>query len=231
MRAYLALAATMMVMHVVAVIALALFVLSFGKARPFCRDVLMLHTSRLCLWLGGLRLSVSGPRPSPHEQIVYVFNHTSSLDLFIACALDLRSRFFMKRSFALLPAFGIFGVVVGVFFTPPQSDQAARVRCFSGAADALKHSKESVFLSPEGTRVTTGAVGPFNRGAFHLAISLQAPIVPLRIRIDAGADPGRGYVARAGEIAVTFGERFDTTGLGVDDVDDLRARVRAHYHA
>jgi 1-acyl-sn-glycerol-3-phosphate acyltransferase len=56
----------------------------------------------------------------------------------------------------------------------------------------LERTGESVYLSPEGERVTGGRVGHFNKGAFHLATDLHAPIVPLFLRIPRAMDPGKG---------------------------------------
>lgn len=36
-------------------------------------------------------------------------------------------------------------------------------------------------IFPEGTRTPTGAVGPFKRGAFKIALDLELPVVPLSI--------------------------------------------------
>ena len=70
---------------------------------------------------------------------------------------------------------------MGTFFTVPQSDPAERARIFARADRVLRRTGESVYLSPEGERVTTGTVGHFNKGAFHLATDLHAPIVPMFI--------------------------------------------------
>ena len=50
-------------------------------------------------------------------------------------------------------------------------------------AGILRRTGQSVFLSPEGTRVRTGEIGPFNKGAFHLAGDLGAPLLPLYIAV------------------------------------------------
>jgi putative phosphoserine phosphatase/1-acylglycerol-3-phosphate O-acyltransferase len=50
--------------------------------------------------------------------------------------------------------------------------------------------------------VTTGEIGAFNKGAFHLATALQAPIVPLYFSTSRSSDPGKGLLVGAGTVFV-----------------------------
>jgi len=108
----------------------------------------------------------------------------------------------------------------------PQDRPAERVRIFQRADRTLRRTGESVYLSPEGGRITTGEIGPFNRGAFHLATSLRVPIVPFYIQIPRDCDPGLGYDARPGVVTVHGMPAIDTSGWTLDQVDRNRDRVR-----
>jgi 1-acyl-sn-glycerol-3-phosphate acyltransferase len=90
----------------------------------------------------------------------------------------------------------------------------------------LRRTGESVYLSPEGERVVTGKIGHFNKGAFHLATALHAPIVPMYIRIPREIDPGTGLAARAGSVDVFIGEAVETISWRVEDVESNRDRMR-----
>ena len=52
---------------------------------------------------------------------------------------------------------------------------------FDDAAAHMRREKQSVFIFPEGTRsyATKPDLLPFKKGAFHLAIQAQVPIVPI----------------------------------------------------
>ena len=90
-----------------------------------------------------------------------------------------------------------------------------------------------MYLSPEGGRVTTREIGSFNKGAFHLAMSLQAPIVPFYIRIPAEVDPRLGFDARPGIVDVFFLPAIETREWTMAELPDnitsvRRVMTRAH---
>jgi 1-acyl-sn-glycerol-3-phosphate acyltransferase len=86
-----------------------------------------------------------------------------------------------------------------------------------------------VYLSPEGGRITTGEIGHFNKGAFHLATVLRAPIVPLYFRIPREIDPARGYDAKPGVVDVYVLPPIPTAAWQVADVAENKERVRALF--
>jgi 1-acyl-sn-glycerol-3-phosphate acyltransferase len=183
--------------------------------------------SRAILRLYGIRMHVHGAPPWPSVQTVYVSNHTSSLDIFILVALGMpNTRFFLSGFLRKILPLGAISAMMGTFFTVPQSDPAGRVRVFARAARILKRTRESVYLSPEGERITTGTVGHFNKGAFHLATDLHAPIVPMLIVIPPEVDPKRGLDARPGDVHVHVLPAIDTRAWVLADLLQNKAHVR-----
>ena len=183
--------------------------------------------SRGILRLYGIRIRVHGAHTLPAAQTVYVSNHTSTLDLFVLVALGLPAcRFFLSGFLRKVVPLGIISWLLGTFFTVPQNRPQERVRIFQRAERVLRRMGESVYLSPEGGRVTTGEIGHFNKGAFHLATNLRAPIVPFYIRIPAEVDPRLGFDARAGVVDVFFLPAIDTRGWTLADLHHNTAYVR-----
>jgi 1-acyl-sn-glycerol-3-phosphate acyltransferase len=183
--------------------------------------------SRTILRLYGIDLRVHGAPPWPSRQTVYVSNHTSSLDLFVLVALGLpNTRFFLSGFLRRVLPLGVISWMMGTFFTVPQSKPAERTQIFRRAGDVLSRTRESVYLSPEGERVTTGTIGHFNKGAFHLATTLRAPIVPIFIHIPSSVDPRRGLDARPGCIDVYVLPAIDTSDWRVSDLIVNKERVR-----
>jgi len=211
--------------------ATALFLIPIGLASGFRARRLYSSIARRAaiaiLGLYGVRVIVGQAQPFPSTQTIYVSNHTSTLDLFVLVALGLPNcRFFLSGFLRKLVPLGIIAWMMGTFFTVPQNRPAERRRIFARAERTLRRTRESVYLSPEGGRITTGQVGHFNKGAFHLATNLHVPIVPLFFEIPAETDPGRGYDARPGVIAVNVLPAIDTRGWRLDDLLLNTARVR-----
>ena len=183
--------------------------------------------SRGILRMYGIRMEVHGAPPWPSGQAIYVSNHTSSLDIFILVALGMpNTRFFLSGFLRKIVPLGVISSMMGTFFTVPQSNPAERARLFARAARVLKRTRESVYLSPEGGRVTTGTVGHFNKGAFHLATDLHAPIVPMFLCIPPDVDPKRGVDARPGTVHVHVLPAVDTRAWVLEDLIRNKESVR-----
>ncbi len=188
------------------------------------------HAARAVLRVWGIQLVVHQDQPFPVGQTVYISNHTSTLDLFVLVALGLpNARFFLSGFLRKLVPLGFIAWLMGTFFTVPQNRPAERVRIFQRADRALRRTRESVYLSPEGGRIVTGEIGHFNKGAFHLATSLRAPIVPLYFRIPSESDPGLGYDARPGTVHVHVKSPIDTSTWRLDEVHSNRDVVRQQF--
>lgn len=183
--------------------------------------------ARAVLAVHGVRVRVLAEMPFPRTQAVYISNHTSTLDLFILVALGLPNcRFFLSGFLRKFVPLGVIAWAMGTFFTVPQDRPEERRRIFTRAAETLRRSGESVYLSPEGGRVTTGQIGHFNKGAFHMATDLRAPIVPMYLQIPKAIDPGRGYRAGRGTITVHVLRPIDTRAWKEDEVISNTERVR-----
>ncbi len=230
LRSVLLFAASMLLMTLAGALMLAISIATLFRTRRFCQEVIAKVVGHTMLWLGGIRLVVHQEHPFPTSQKVYVANHTSTIDLFILIALGLpNTRFFMKRRFLLLPPLGLMAWLIGTFFTPPQSMPDKRIRCFQAAERTLRRTGESVFLSPEGTRVTTGQIGPFNKGTFHLATNLKAPIVPLFIEIPAEINPGKGFGVFPGTVHVHVHAPIHTESWRLEELEENKAAIRERF--
>jgi 1-acyl-sn-glycerol-3-phosphate acyltransferase len=183
--------------------------------------------ARVILRLWGVRIRVHQEQPFGREQTVYISNHTSTLDLFVLVALGLpNTRFFLSGFLRKYIPLGILAYLMGTFFTVPQNRPAERVRIFRRADRILRNTRESVYLSPEGGRIATGEIGRFNKGAFHLATSLKAPIVPMFLYVPRAIDPGLGFNARAGWVHVHVKPAIETAHWRLEDLEQNTETIR-----
>ncbi len=222
--------ATLLVMSAGSLVMLACALATgFGAAR-FYRERIGAPIGRAILRVWGIGFVVHGAPSPAHVQTVYVSNHTSTIDMFVLIALGLpNTRFFLSGYLRRILPLGLIGYLIGIFWTVPQSLPERRTEIFKRAERVLRRTGESVYLSPEGERITGGTIGPFNKGSFHLATALGAPIVPMYLFIPKSIDPGKGLEARPGTVHVHFRPPIDTRGWRVEDLPANRDRMREFY--
>ena len=221
---------TLIILSIGAVVFVVVGALTLFRARRLYNEHMARWMSRVLLRQWGVRIRVHRPYPWPTGQVVYVSNHDSSLDVFVLTGLGLPNcRFFLSGWLRKVLPVGIIATVMGTFFTVPQNYPEKRARIFTRATRALAASGESVYLSPEGTRVTTGEIGHFNKGSFHIATVLGAPIVPFYIQTAPSINPGKSYDIGAGTVHVYFMPQISTTGWKVDDLVDNTSAVRRAF--
>lgn len=229
-KVLLRIAATLVLMSVGALLMLLAAMATLFQSRRFYSEGIATPLGRLVLKLWGVGIRLHGRIPFSDEQVVYVSNHTSTIDLFALISLGLpNTRFFLSGYLRKLLPLGLIGYLIGIFWTVPQEYTERRREIFCRADAVLRRSRESVYLSPEGERVTTGKIGPFNKGAFHLATSLGVPIVPIFIAIPSTINPGRGLNAAAGVVDVYVLEAIATGDWLVEDVVANKEQVRQRF--
>jgi 1-acyl-sn-glycerol-3-phosphate acyltransferase len=84
----------------------------------------------------------------------------------------------------------------------------------------------SFLFFPEGTRSRPGALLPFKKGGFIMAIKAHAPIVPVALHGSYEAMTRGSALIHPVTISVRIGEPIETAGLTLDDRDALIERVR-----
>ncbi len=205
-------------------------IVTLFQTRRFCSEVIAKKMAELALWLCNVRIVEHRQQPLPTCQTVYLSNHTATLDIFVITALGLpRARYFLSGFLRKILPFGLIGYLIGVFWTVPYKYPEKRRAIFQHADRILRQTGDSVYLSPEGGRIYTGEIGHFNRGAFHLATSLRADIVPIYVHIPEAADAGMNLVSGCGIVDVYFLPTISANDWTVEDLDKNRDRVRDIY--
>ncbi|HSN15218.1 MAG TPA: lysophospholipid acyltransferase family protein [Anaeromyxobacteraceae bacterium] len=232
LRAVAVTVACVLLMCVAAAAMLPVAIATLFRWRRGYAEVMTRWLAVAVLRVAGIERVVHRDAPWPRRQVIYTANHTSTLDPFILLSLGLPdTRYFLRGKYrAFLPMWFICALI-GAFFTPPQSRPAARVRCFQRAEQVLRRTGDSVYLSPEGTRIVDGTVGHFNKGTFHLATDLKAPIVPLFIDIAPDVNPGKGFAAMPGTVHVHVLPEISTAGWRLEDLRRNADAVREVYVA
>ncbi len=201
------------------------------EGRRICQEVIGGWAGETILKVLGIDLQVHRG-DWPKGPCFYMSNHSSALDMPVLMAVrPPNARTFMKERFRWYGPLGLVTMLTGTLYTAPQEEHDRRVERFKQAEALLRRTGESVFGSPEGTRVTGGDFGPFNRGVFHIATNLKMPIVPMIILIPEETASGTGVQVNSGEIHVHVGEPIATDDWTEDDVDANKEAVRDHFVA
>lgn len=130
----------------------------------------------------GIRLVVEGGEHLAGRRArIVVFNHASMLDAFLMTAVFPPGGVaVVKREILFYPFVGQAVWLLGYVALnrgKPRRAYATLIR----AAARVARRRQSVFISPEGTRSADGSVGRFKLGAFRLAMAVRAPIVPVAV--------------------------------------------------
>lgn len=216
------------VLVILAVIALAGAIIFLGRLQNFIFEKIYAPAARLVLRINGVKLSVQNAY-TPDQPVVYIINHSSTLDMFIIAGLGLPStRYVAKYEFLYNPLFLILGKASGQIFVKRQEKDKA-VAALHKAYTRIRKNNFSLLVAPEGTRKHEGLIGPFKKGAFRIALDLQYPIVPIHIKGARELCSGGSLTVYPGTITVQFHPPIDTSAWSLDTLDEHIHSLRERY--
>ena len=110
-----------------------------------------------------------------------------------------------------------------------RSSRTQAVAAFAKAAEQMHSSGQSVYIFPEGTRsyYDYPDMLPFKKGAFHLAVQAQVPIVPVVVANYSNILNVKKKIFRQGTISASILEPISTKGKTKEDVDALLEETRS----
>lgn len=181
---------------------------------------------RALLRMWGVEVRVVGVAPA--GPAVYAANHGSALDIPIVFGyLPVDFRVIHKRSLHFLPILGQYLYLGGHIAVDRANPFRAR-RSLTLAAVRIRRGT-SVLVFPEGTRNRRGdgAVQPFKRGSFVLAVEAGVPVVPVSLAGVKRIAPEGLLGLRPGCVVLTLHAPMATEGVTVDEAGALGDRVQA----
>jgi 1-acyl-sn-glycerol-3-phosphate acyltransferase len=187
-------------------------------------------------WGVGLGTSLAGirARVAGHEHlqtgraVVFCSNHQSNIDPPILFqTLHPRLHVLFKRELTKLPLLGR-AFQIGGFVPIDRASREQSMAAIDQAAESLRQGN-SFLTFPEGTRSRTGALLPFKRGPFLMALKAQVPVVPVAIQGGTASMRKGSPIVRPTVVSVRIGEPVDTKGMDISDrerlADEVRSRV------
>jgi 1-acyl-sn-glycerol-3-phosphate acyltransferase len=187
-----------------------------------------LFGARMWLKACGARIRISGAENLVEgENYVFASNHRSYLDTATLFAFTgRRVGLVAKKELLKVPIMGVGMGYVNVIAIDRSNPEKAR-QSMKKAKEVLENGY-SFGVFAEGTRAMPGELLPFKKGAFHLAIQTEAPVVPVAIKNTdwmMGKKTGHAF---PGTIEMVFLPPVETKGLNADeDLMSLLRKVRS----
>lgn len=184
----------------------------------------------LALKGSGVALSVVGREHLEHRPAIFIANHQSSLDPLV-CGSLLRRDFtaVAKKEAKYDPRMVLGNLLIDPVFIDRSKGASAR-----GELEKLNariRSGTSILIFPEGTRMGTQAIGPFKKGAFHMAMDAGVPIVPIVLRNTGELMWRRSKFVSPGTVEVACLPPIPTDDWTLDNLNEQVAAVRNLFTA
>lgn len=187
-----------------------------------------------CLWGAKIWLNACGAKVKvkglenldPAKSYVFISNHRSYLDTatLFACT-GRRIGLVAKKELLKAPIFGQgmgFVNIIAIDRSNPEKAMQSMEKARKVLDDGY-----SFGVFAEGTRGLPGELLPFKKGAFHLAMQTEAPIIPVAIKNTDWMMGKKRGVAYPGEIEMVFMPPIETQGFIADnDLMKLLKEVR-----
>jgi 1-acyl-sn-glycerol-3-phosphate acyltransferase len=177
--------------------------------------------------LAGIRTRVTGREHLPAGRaVVFCSNHESNIDPPILFqSLHPRLHVLFKQELTKLPLLGR-AFQIGGFVPIDRASREQSVAAIERAAESLRQGN-SFLTFPEGTRSRTGALLPFKRGPFLMALKAQVPVVPVAIQGGVASMKKGSPIVRPARVSVRIGAPVETRGMDLSDREKLSEIVRA----
>ncbi|KAM9306980.1 1-acyl-sn-glycerol-3-phosphate acyltransferase beta [Pholidichthys leucotaenia] len=173
-------------------------------------------------YLLGLRFEVSGWEHLQTEgPYVMISNHQSSLDVLgLMEILPDRCTMIAKKELVYAGTVGLICWLSGIVFINRKKTSDAK-SVMADAAKTMLDEQIRLWVFPEGTRNQRGDLLPFKKGAFHLAVQAQVPIIPVVFSSYNNFYLRNEKQFKSGLIRLKILPKIETKGMTSDDVSSL----------
>lgn len=183
--------------------------------------------ARFCGYLLGLKYKIIGLEYLvKNSGCIVVVNHQSAIDLIVLAYLwplfEKCAVISKKEVFYLWP-FGLASWLWGTIFIDRLNPERAQ-SVINSTGQTIKDEKIQILIFPEGTRHSENNLLPFKKGAFHLAIASQCPILPIIVSKYNFLDHSTKKFQK-GNITIQILPEISTENLTKDNINDLMTKT------
>jgi 1-acyl-sn-glycerol-3-phosphate acyltransferase len=182
--------------------------------------------ARSIVWASGIKIKVSAlDKLDTSRSYVIVSNHQSYMDIpVLVASLPLKLTIIAKKELFKIPVFAQGMRAFGILEID-RSNRSRAVETLNLAAQIIRKEKISVLAFPEGTRSKDGALQPFKKGPFALALNYQIPILPVTVYGTFPILPKGKLMVQPGDVYVIVHPPVETSRFGGDHRAELIEKV------
>lgn len=163
---------------------------------------------------------------------VIVCNHSSYFDICTILALmPLQLKFISRKNFFWVPIWG-WSMYLARYIKMDLNNPRSAARELIKSKGWLEKGF-SILIFPEGTRSVDGKIGPFNNGAFRLALNSGYPILPVTLVGTHYVIPKHTLFIIPSRVTMVLGKPMETSHLRKEDLpkfsDDIRNQMVENY--
>ncbi len=208
--------------YVALIVPLSLFV------SPFEIDLIVRSLCQAIVRIACIHIRVHGlENLDTSTNYIFIFNHINMFDHFVIYSvLPHIARGVEKEEHFNWPIYGILIRRIGQIPIPPRGATNQAIHALERAKE-LFHKGISIAIAPEGTRSKTGELGPFKKGAFHLAVQLEASVAPIVLVGMHQFNRKGDWLLFPGTVDIYFEAPISTKGLTSKNVRNLTETVRS----
>jgi len=151
--------------------------------------------------------------------LILIANHQDNYDTFIVGYTSTDKTVSVgKKSIIYFPIFGLIYWLAGNIMIDRSNKKRALIT-MRQAGERMVKEKLKVLVMPEGTRSRGKGLQPFKKGAFHLAIQNELPIIPICVSSYSGKLNFKKL--RAGHIIIRALPPISSKGYDKSNLDEL----------
>lgn len=160
---------------------------------------------------------------------VFIFNHQSKTDFLIATSLLRKDIVGIgKQELKKIPVIGPVLEQAGIVMID-RKNTSSSIEAMKPLVAAMKEEQQSVCIAPEGTRSVSKKLAPFKKGAFHIAMQAQVPIVPIVIHNALDSAPKGRFEFTPCTVEVEVLEPVDTSDWTLANMEEKIEAVWQKY--
>jgi 1-acyl-sn-glycerol-3-phosphate acyltransferase len=192
-----------------------------GRRQHWCAQT----WCRLIARTAGARVRVHGAQHiDPGTSYVFLSSHQSYMDIPAMLGyLPAQLRIAAKKTLFRIPFMGWHLTRAGHI----PIDRSSTQNAISSMQKAASYINDGIcaFVFPEGTRSRDGALHPFKKGGFKLAMQAGVPIIPVTIIGSRQVLPPDSIIFRPGPVDMYLDTPISTAGLSEEDFESLMQTV------